>query len=154
MSLALKSDSFESPQPQRRSTSPRVSRPIPLRPRSPHPALALVHRLQWVSSLLATTILALCLLSYGASVYMDQQVGRAARRLSQLQHSQQQMATFNAVLKSQMAAQAQLPSSGLQPPTPEAVVFLAPATPRPGPTQVTPGSSGLPLGVGRPPPGD
>ncbi len=113
--------------------------------------MALLHRLQWVSSLLATTILALSLLSYGASVYVDQQVGRATRRLSQLQHNQQQIATFNAVLKTQMAAQAQLPSSGLQPPTPEAVVFLAPATPRPVPAEVTPGSKFLPLGENRPP---
>ncbi len=151
MSLALKSSRFESPQPQRRSTSPRATRPIPLQPRPAHPALARLQRLQRVSSVLATTTLALSLLSYGASVYMDQQVEQATRRLSELQHNQQQMATFNAVLKSQMAAQAQLPTSGLQPPKPEAVVFLAPATPRPVTTAVTQASQSLPLGEGRPP---
>jgi hypothetical protein len=82
---------------------------------------------------------------------MDQQVEQATRRLSELQHNQQQMATFNAVLKSQMAAQAQLPASGLQPPKPEAVVFLAPATPRPVTTAVTQASKSLPLEEGRPP---
>lgn len=151
MSLALKSSSFESPQPQRRSTSPRATRPIPLQPRLDPLALARLQGLQRVSSVLATTTLALSLLSYGASVYIDQRVEQAAQRLSELQHSQQQMATFNAVLKSQMAAQAQLPTSGLQPPKPEAVVFLAPATPRPVTTAVTQASKFLPLGQSRPP---
>jgi hypothetical protein len=111
----------------------------------------MLQRLQWVSSLLATTVLALSLLSYGVSVYVDQQVGRATRRLSELQHNQQQMAAFNAVLKSQMAAQAQLPTSGLQPPKPEAVIFLAPAPPRQLPAVETKGPKSLPLGQGRPP---
>jgi hypothetical protein len=153
MSVALKSDSFQPTQPQRRLTSPGHIQPIPLQPLPTPPALAGLQRLQRVSSMVATAVLALSLLSYGVSVYVDQQVGGAVRRLSELQHRQQQIATFNAVLKSHIAAQAELPTSGLQPPKPEAVVFLTPASPRPFPRglrevsgSLLPGAKRSPLG--------
>ena len=153
MSVALKSESLEPIELRRRLSPSGHIQPIPLQPLASPPALATLQRLQRVSSVLATAVLALSLLSYGASVYVDQQVRGAVRRLSELQHRQQQMATFNAVLKSHIAAQAELPTSGLQPPKPEAVVFLAPAHPRPFarglmevPRSLLPGVNRSPLG--------
>jgi hypothetical protein len=115
-----------SPRSSARSAPTGQLRPLPL-PTQASPLLLTLTRLQLVSSVLATALVGLCLVSYGASVYVDRQLSQATKRLSQLQRSEQQLITANALLTSHMAHQAELPTTGLQPPKPDSVIFLKPA---------------------------
>ncbi|NJL44593.1 MAG: hypothetical protein HC922_00235 [Leptolyngbyaceae cyanobacterium SM2_3_12] len=106
------------------------ARPVPLvRPSSPvFQALTSLHL---VSSVLATALVGLALVSYGVSVYIDRELNQATQQLNQLQRNEQQLTTVNEVLKNHMAQQAEEPNAGLEPPQPGSVIFLRPAPQRP-----------------------
>ncbi|MFM7471902.1 MAG: hypothetical protein ACKO5P_10385 [Nodosilinea sp.] len=132
------------PTPQVRVTSrghASLKQPILLRPPTPSPALTLLHRLQAAASILTASLVTLSLVSYGASVYLDQQLSQATRQLGRLQRNEQQLATFSAVLKSHMGDQATHLAKDLQPPKPDQVIFLKPAPLRTNSTP-TPSSQG------------
>ncbi len=131
--------------------SARFSQPIPLQPVAPSPALNLLNRLQLVSSVLTASLVTLSLVSYGASVYLDQQLNQATKQLGRLQRNEQQIATFSAVLKSHMADQATHPSTDLQPPKPDQVIFLKPAPLRINSTLDRPSHNVLSQWMGRSP---
>jgi hypothetical protein len=95
----------------------------------PSPQVRLLSHVRLVSSALAAALVSLSLASYGASVYVDRQINQATRRFNQLQRSEQQLTTVNAVLKNYMAQQAEESSTGLQPPKPDNVIFLRPTEP-------------------------
>ncbi|HIK44345.1 MAG TPA: hypothetical protein IGR64_05580 [Leptolyngbyaceae cyanobacterium M65_K2018_010] len=116
------------------------------------PLLGTLTRLQVVASVVTTVLVGLSLVSYGASVFVDRQLHGATRQLSQLQRSEQQLTTANALLTSHIAKQAEQPDTGLQPPKPDSVIFLKPAPARlpTTPTAVVPSlnwfNPGGPLG--------
>jgi hypothetical protein len=80
-----------------------------------------------VSSVLAMSVVALTLVSYGTSVYVSLQLSQTTQKLSRLQRSEQQLTTANEVLKNYLAQQVQAGETGLQPPQPGNVIFLKPA---------------------------
>jgi len=170
MSAALKSDVLQplTPQPRKRRQSklkqpyathgsaalipneqqsprPVVEPPVPLTPAGAPGLFNVLSKLQLVSSVLALALLALALVSYGASVYVERQLNQANRRLNHLQRSEQQLLTANESLKSHMAQQADSPAVGLMPPTPQHVIFLQPANRRHSSTELPVGPSGLGL---------
>lgn len=87
-------------------------------------------RLQQSSSLLTLALVAACLSVYGWTVYCQQMSGQASRKLNNLRQQEQQLAAANAVIKHQIAQQAELPGSELIPPDPSQIIFLEPAAPR------------------------
>ncbi|NJL49101.1 MAG: hypothetical protein HC929_18600 [Leptolyngbyaceae cyanobacterium SM2_5_2] len=134
-----------------RTQNPAFSRPSrpqaePARPSSlpvsaaPSRLMVVLGQVHLVSSVLATALVGLTLVGYGASVYVDRQLNQATQRLSELQRNEQQLATATAVLTSHMAQQAEDSASGLQAPKPDQVIFLKPAPARPGaaPSAVVP----------------
>jgi hypothetical protein len=98
---------------------------------------------------LAASLVSLTLVGYGTSVYVDRQLDQATRRLSQLQRSEQQITTANAILTRHMAQQVEQPDTGLQPPKPDQVIFLQPAPQRPA-TAVEEPPADLPMEAHRP----
>lgn len=98
---------------------------------APSPLRRTLAQVHVVSSVLAASLVSLTLVSYGTSVYVDRQLDQATRRLSQLQRSEQQLTTANAILTRHMAQQAEDPTTGLEPPKPDQVIFLQPAPQRP-----------------------
>jgi hypothetical protein len=117
-----------------RSAEPAQLRPLPSA--EPSRLRVVLGQLHLVSSVLATALVGLSLASYGASVYVDRQLNQATQRLSQLQRSEQQLTTANAILTSHMAQQAGETATGLQPPKPDQVIFLKPAPTRTQPATV------------------
>lgn len=87
-------------------------------------------RIQQSSSLLTLITVAACLSVYGWTVYCQQMSGKESRRLNSLRRQEQQLAAANAVLKHQIAQQAELAGSELVPPDPSQIIFLEPAPPR------------------------
>ncbi|MBW4680405.1 MAG: hypothetical protein KME19_09840 [Microcoleus vaginatus WJT46-NPBG5] len=87
-------------------------------------------RLQQSSSLLTLISVAACLSVYGWTVYCQQMSGNESRKLNNLRRQEQQLAAANAVIKHQIAQQAELPGSELVPPDPSQIIFLEPAAPR------------------------
>lgn len=102
---------------------PGVTTPSPLRR-----TLGQIHLL---SSVLAASLVSLTLVGYGTSVYLDRQLDQATKHLGQIQRGEQQLTTANAILTRHMAQQAELSTTGLQPPKPDQVIFLNPAPQRP-----------------------
>ena len=100
---------------------------------APSPLRRTLAQIYLVSSVLAASLVSLTLVGYGTSVYVDRQLAQATNRLSQLQRSEQQLTTANAILTRHMAQQAEDPAAGLQPPKPDQVIFLQPAPQRPAP---------------------
>ncbi|MEB3289926.1 MAG: hypothetical protein VKI82_08420 [Leptolyngbya sp.] len=98
---------------------------------TPRPLRRTLTQLHLTSSVLASCLVGLTLVSYGTSVYLDRQLNQATRRLSQLQRHEQQITTANASLTRHMAQQIEQPETGLQPPKPDQVIFLQPAPQRP-----------------------
>jgi hypothetical protein len=170
MSAALKSDVPQplTPQPRKRRRSnikqpyatqgsaalvptepqrpkPTVEPPVPLTPAGAPGLFNVLSKLQLASSVLALAVVALALVSYGASVYIERQLNQASRRLSHLQRSEQQLLTANESLKSHMAQQADSPAVELMPPSPGHVIFLQPANRRRALTEPPVGPSGLGL---------
>ncbi|MFZ4640180.1 MAG: hypothetical protein ACOYMP_07270 [Nodosilinea sp.] len=140
-----------SPVRVRSKGSARLNQPIPLQPVAPSPALTLLNRLQRVSSVLTASLVTLSLVSYGASVYLDQQLNQATKQLGRLQRNEQQIATFSAALKSHMADQVTYPSTDFQPPKPDQVIFLKPAPLRINPPLDHPSHTFLSQWMGRSP---
>lgn len=108
---------------------------------APSPLRRTLGQIHLVSSVLAASLVSLTLVGYGTSVYLDRQLNQATQHLSQLQRGEQQLTTANAILTRHMAQQAELPTTGLQPPKPDQVIFLQPAPQRPANTpeaQATP----------------
>lgn len=103
--------------------------PLPIST-APSPLLVNLKRLQLVTSVMAASLVGLSLVGYGTSVYVDRQLRQSVQRLSQLQRSEQQLTTANAILTSHLAQQAENPETGLQPPKPDSVIFLRPAPQR------------------------
>ncbi len=127
-----------------------ISQPVPLSPTT-HRYLQTLSKLQVVSSVLASALVGLALLSYGVSVYVDRQLNQANRELSQLQRSEQQLTTANEVLKRHVAQQAESPTIDLEPPSPQHVIFLRPAHQRSQPSSPSSGQlPKLPTGHFRP----
>ncbi|WP_155523627.1 hypothetical protein [Nodosilinea nodulosa] len=111
-------------------TRPRVSPPavLPTAPgiNAPGPGVKRLSQLHLVSSALAVSFVALTLVSYGASVYVNRQLNQSKQRLHHLQRSEQQLTTANEVLKNHLAKQVESSELGFQPPQPGNVIFLKP----------------------------
>lgn len=110
---------------------PRVSPPVvlPTAPGldSPSPAVRRLAKVHLVSSVLAVSLVALTLVSYGTSVYINRQLNQASQKLNRLQRNEQQLTTANEVLKNHLAQQVEGSEMGFQPPQPDSVIFLKPA---------------------------
>ena len=108
---------------------PRVSPPVALPTATglESPAVRVLAQLHLVSSALAVALVALTLLSYGASVYVSRQLSQASQQLNRLQRSEQQLTTANEVLKNHLAQQVEVEAMGFQPPQPGSVIFLKPS---------------------------
>ncbi|MFQ4135837.1 hypothetical protein PGN35_005905 [Nodosilinea sp. PGN35] len=94
---------------------------------APHPVVRRLGQLHLVSSALAGSLVALTLISYGTSVYINRQLSQASQQLNRLQRSEQQLTTANEVLKNHLAQQVEGDDMGFQPPQPGSVIFLKPA---------------------------
>ncbi|MBU6228746.1 MAG: hypothetical protein KGQ93_03525 [Cyanobacteria bacterium REEB459] len=129
------------------SSQSRPHQPVALPPPAPSPALTLLQRLQGLATVVTTSLVALSLISYGASVYLDQQLNQATKHLGRLQRSEQQIATFSAVLKSHTVDQATSDTTALQPPKPDQVIFLKPAPVR-SQADLVRSSQGVPVTLG------
>lgn len=110
---------------------PEVSAPVVL-PQAPgldasSPMVRRLSQLHLVSSALATSLVALTLLSYGTSVYINRQLNQASQQLNRLQRNEQQLTTANEVLKNHLAQQVEGGEMGFQSPQPGSVIFLKPA---------------------------
>lgn len=110
-------------------SQPRVSPPVllPTAPGLESPVVRVLSQLHLVSSALAVSLVALTLLSYGASVYVSRQLSQASQQLNRLQRSEQQLTTANEVLKNHLAQQVESDTTGFQPPQPDSVIFLKPS---------------------------
>lgn len=82
------------------------------------------------TSVLAFLLTLAALSTYGLAVRSQQEWNRDYSRLMSLQRQERQLSVANAMLKDQMAKQAEKPGSGLVPQVPENSVFLSPATGR------------------------
>lgn len=113
---------------------------------SPLPARQKVEKLNtapaapvWLSPLLliqrssdiVTFILVASTLSlYAWTVYTQQQWSQDYRKLENLQRDERHLTTTNAVIKDQLAQQAEKPAAGLVSPSPSNTIFLTPAPQR------------------------
>lgn len=86
-----------------------------------------------VTFLLVTTTLTI----YSWTVYTQQQWMRDYRKLENLQRQERQLTTANAVMKNQLAQQAEKPATGLVTPTQTNAIFLPPAPQRQASTAST-----------------
>ncbi|MBE9137126.1 hypothetical protein IQ254_07900 [Nodosilinea sp. LEGE 07088] len=107
-------------------SSPKVAAPVILPTAVPGPAVQVLSKLHLVSSVLAAAVVALTLISYGTSVYLNRQLSQANQQLNRLQRSEQQIAAANEVLKNHLAKQAEDSNFRFQPPQPGNVIFLQP----------------------------
>lgn len=94
------------------------------------------------SDLIAFLLVATTLSIYSWTVYTQQQWSKEYRKLEDLQRQERQLTTANAVMKNQLAQQAEKPGTGLVPPTPSHPVVLPSAPQRP--FQTTPTQSADP----------
>ena len=86
-----------------------------------------------VTFLLVTTTLTI----YAWTVYTQQQWMRDYRKLETLQRQERQLTTANAVMKNQLAQQAEKPATGLVSPTQTNAIFLPPVPQRKSSTAPT-----------------
>lgn len=97
------------------------------------------------SSVLAFLLVASTLAVYSWTVYSQEFWSQSYSRLQNLQRHERLLTTTNATLTNKMAEEAEQPTAGLVPPTPEGIIFLPPASPSPKPassntTNTTPSS--------------
>lgn len=94
----------------------------------------------WLTSLVwlqqgtgVTTLMVVAgvLVTYGWTVYVQQQWGKEFDKLESLKKQERQLVSANEVLKNQMAQQAENPTAGLLLPDPSNAIFLTPAPERP-----------------------
>lgn len=83
------------------------------------------------SALVTLMLGAALLVTYGWTVYIQQQWGREFERLESLKKQERQLVSASEVLKNQMAEQAEKPTAGLLLPDPSNAIFLTPAPQRP-----------------------
>lgn len=99
-------------------------------PSSPPMWLDSLVGVQRSSTVLTLVLVAACLSVYGWTVYCQQMWGKESRKLENLRRQEQQLTVANAVMKHQIAKQAELPGTELVPPDPSQIIFLEPAAPR------------------------
>jgi hypothetical protein len=87
------------------------------------------------------------LITYGWTVYTQEQWGKEFDRLEALKTKERELISTNEVLKNQMAEQAEKPTAGLLLPDPSNAIFLTPAPQRPPvkPRPVAPGAEPDPI---------
>ncbi|MDJ0737212.1 MAG: hypothetical protein QNJ47_24630 [Nostocaceae cyanobacterium] len=78
------------------------------------------------SSIITFLLVVAMLVVYGWTVYSQQLWSQAYRKMQNLQRQERQLTTTNSVLRNKMAQEAEKPSAGLVPPTPEKTIFLPP----------------------------
>lgn len=105
--------------------------------------------LQRGSDLIAFILVATTLTIYSWTVYTQQQWSQEYSKLQELQRKERQLTAANAVMKNQLAQQAERPGTGLVNPTPANPLVL-PASPQ-RPTQTTPTQSADPESVAKTP---
>jgi len=133
------------------SQEPQEPHPMPrsFRPQQPR-WLTLMQWTQRGSSLVALMLGVGILVTYGWTVYIQQQWGREFDRLEAMKKQERQLVSANEVLKNQMAEQAEKPTAGLLLPDPSNAIFLTPAPQRPdlkaNPTPAVDPDSTRPLG--------
>ncbi|MGB3202226.1 MAG: hypothetical protein WBA99_15080 [Nodosilinea sp.] len=118
--------SFAAPAKLRSRVSPPIVLSTAPRVDASSPSVRRLSQLHLVSSVLAGSLVALTLMSYGTSVYISRQLNQANQRLSRLQRSEQQLTTANEVLKNHLAHQVEVEGMGFYPPQPSNVIFLKP----------------------------
>ncbi len=125
------------------------SKPRSFRPKRPL-WLTLMLWTQRGSSLVTLMLGAAILVTYGWTVYIQQQWGREFDQLEAMKKQERQMISANEVLKNQMAEQAEKPTVGLLLPDPGNAIFLTPAPERPAvkasPTPLVESAPTRPLG--------
>lgn len=89
--------------------------------------LKLLLRLQQGSSIATILLIVGALATYGWTVYLQQQWGKAYDSLEALKKRERQLVSANELLKNQMAEQAENPTTGLLLPDPSNAIFLTPA---------------------------
>ena len=106
-----------------------------LRPRPQHQPLWLwvLRGVQQTSGLTAFLAGGVIVGFYASTVYTQQQWGKAYRQLDDLQRQESQLTSAHEMLRQQLAEEAELPGSGLVAPSPNTILFLEPADPRPAP---------------------
>ena len=87
--------------------------------------------LQRSSDVITFLLVAATLTIYSWTVYTQQQWSQEYGKLQKLQRDERQLTTANAVIKDQLAQQAEKPGTGLVPPTQANTIFLQPAPQRP-----------------------
>lgn len=87
--------------------------------------------LQRSSDVITFLLVAATLTIYSWTVYTQQQWSQEYGKLQKLQRDERQLTTANAVMKDQLAQQAEKPATGLVPPTQANTIFLQPAPQRP-----------------------
>lgn len=87
--------------------------------------------LQRSSDIITFFLVAATLTIYSWTVYTQQQWSQEYGKLQKLQRDERQLTTTNAVIKDQLAQQAEKPGTGLVPPTQANTIFLQPAPQRP-----------------------
>ncbi|MGB0563901.1 MAG: hypothetical protein ACPGVO_19190 [Spirulinaceae cyanobacterium] len=86
--------------------------------------LRLLFLVQQGSSLLAFCLATAVLITYGSTVYIQQEWGEEYRKLETLQREQRELIAASELMKNQLAQQASLPNAGLMPPSPANTIFL------------------------------
>lgn len=117
-------------------TAPRATPQVKVLRPQPYPDplwLKGLTALQQTSGVVAFVVGGLAIGFYASTVHAQQQWGRAYRNLENLQRQEAQLTSAHEMLRQQFAQEAELPQSGLVPPSPDTVLFLETATPRPAP---------------------
>jgi len=86
--------------------------------------------LQRSSDIVTFVLVAMTLTLYSLTVYTQQQWSQEYRKLENLQRDERHLTTTNAVIKDQLAQQAEKPATGLVSPSPANTIFLTPAPQR------------------------
>lgn len=93
--------------------------------------LRLMGVLQQMTSIASFSLVVSALVVYGWTVYSQRLWDREYRRLEGIQQQERQITTANEMLKSQLAQEAEDPSTGLVKPSMDQAIFLQPAPQRP-----------------------
>jgi hypothetical protein len=93
--------------------------------------------LQRSSDVVSFVLISATLALYSWTVYTQQQWAQEYHKLENLQRNERHLTTTNAVIKDQLAQQAEKPATGLVTPTPANTIFLPPAPQRKSSTAPT-----------------
>ncbi len=85
------------------------------------------------------------LMVYGWTVYAQQLWGKEYQKLDSLRRNERQLTTNKEVLKDKIAKEANRPGSTLTPQTPNSMIFLNPAQPRPDAKAPAPSPQAAPI---------